>query len=466
MTTFARISLARQFMLVSFAILLMGMLVIGVWVSYQIERGVLNRTAAITALYVDSFVSPQIQSLASGAELTNEVMEELDQLISDTPLGQQIVSFKIWSENGRILYSADRDLVGANFGVDDDLADAIAGEVVSSISSLNKPEHIHESESWDHLIETYAPVRKAGTNEVLAISEFYQLPGDLEIEVREAQLRSWLVVGLSTVIMYALLAGMVGRASRTIQGQQAELEDHVEELRSALRQNESLRWRVQRAGARTTALNERFLRRLSSDLHDGMGQDLTLALMRLEAFRGRDTEDSEILPKGVPNATDVEVIRSAVNSAVEELRSTTAGLRLPELEDLDIVEVAERAIQAFESKSGLSVRFEAGDTNQNWTMPIKITLYRVIQEALTNSYRHSKGANRTVRLTEERGELLAKVIDDGEGFDARTSESSGGLGLAGMRERVELLGGTFEIKTKPGHGTAVSISLPPIDLHA
>ncbi len=97
MKAFANVSLTRQFMLVSLAILLTGMLVIGVWVSYEIERGVLNRTAAITALYVDSFVSPKIQSLATEAELPNEVMEDLDQLISDTPLGQQIVSFKIWS---------------------------------------------------------------------------------------------------------------------------------------------------------------------------------------------------------------------------------------------------------------------------------------------------------------------------------------------------------------------------------
>lgn len=445
-------------------ILLIGMLVIGVWVSYQIERGVLNRTAAITALYVDSFVSPQIQILAEQANVTDEVMESLDLLITSTALGEQIVSFKIWSNDGRILYSVDRDLVGENFGVDDDLAIAIAGEVVTSITRLDQPEHVSERSKWDHLIETYAPVRKEGTEEVLAISEFYQLPGDLESEIRSAQLRSWLVVGLSTLIMYVMLAGMVGRGSRTIQGQQAELEEHVEELRNALRQNEDLRRRVQRAGARTTSLNERFLRRLSSDLHDGMGQDLTLALMRLEALRDEAAAASETSSKGSPDATDVEVIRAAVNSAVKELRSTTAGLRLPELEDLDVLEVARRAIQDFESKSGLSVRFEAGETSYRWTMPIKITLYRVIQEALANSFRHSNGASRIVRLAEHGGKLLAEISDDGEGFDAEIVAGSGGLGLVGMRERVELLGGAFKVEAKPGQGTTVSISLPPLDL--
>jgi len=453
-------SVARQFLVASLVILLVGMLVIGVWVSYQIENRVLNQTAAITALYVDSFVSPRIQELADNETLSAEVMQGLDLLIAGTPLGEEIVSFKIWSNDGRILYSADRDLIGAEFGVDEELEGAIGGEVVSSISELNKPEHAHERERWDRLIETYAPVRREGTQEVMAISEFYQLPEDLESQILSAQLQSWLVVGMATAIMYALLAGIVGRASRTIQRQQADLEDHVEELQHTLQQNEILRRQIQRAGARTTALNERFLRRLSSDLHDGMGQDLTLALMRIEAFRDGGPGDSELLTEGVPSSTDVDIIQSALNSAVEELRATTDGLRLPELEEFEIVEVARRAIRAFESKSGLQVELEAEPIEQGWPMPLKITLYRVIQESLANSYRHSNGANRKVKLWENGGRLLVQISDDGEGFDLDLAAKSGGLGLAGMRERVELLGGTFEIEANLGQGTTVSCSLP------
>lgn len=458
--TLPRISLARQFLLASLVILLAGMLVIGGWVSYQIENRVLDRTAAITALYVDSFVSPRIQELADNEALSPEVMEGLDLLISGTALGEQIVSFKIWSDDGRVLYSADRDLIGTSFGVDAELASALNGEVVSSVSSLDRPEHTHERERWDHLIETYAPVRSDGSQDVLAVSEFYQLPDDLERQIRAAQLQSWIVVGLATVGMYVLLAGMVGRASRTLQSQQADLEDHVEELQSALIQNEDLRLRVQRAGARTTALNERFLRRLSSDLHDGMGQDLTLALMRIEALRGGGRKDNEDPIQRDMNSRDVEIVHTALNSAVSELRATTDGLRLPELEDLDIEGVAQRAVSAFESKSGLPVRTELNSLEQSWPMPFKITLFRVIQEALTNSYRHSDGANRVVKLYEKQGQLLVQISDDGDGFDLRAVANSTGLGLAGMRERVELLGGTIRVDAAPGRGTLIEVSLP------
>jgi signal transduction histidine kinase len=456
----ARISLARQFLLASFVTLLAGMLVIGGWISYQIENRVLNRTAAITALYVDSFVSPRIQALADDQTLSPEVMEGLDLLITGTALGEQIVSFKIWSDDGRIIYSADRTLIGAEFGVGDELASALDGEVVSSIARLNKPEHSHERERWDHLIETYAPVRREGSQEVLAVSEFYQLPEDLESQIRTAQFQSWVVVGLATLLMYVLLAGMVGRASGTIQRQQSELEEHVSELKSTLRQNEDLRQRVQRAGARTTAINERFLRRLSSDLHDGMGQDLTLALMRIEAFRGEEANETDRSIRESLNSKDVEIIHTALNSAVRELRATTDGLRLPELEDLEIDAVARRAINAFESKTGLQVRSQLQPVKRSWPMPFKITLYRVIQEALTNSYRHSNGANREIKLYEEDGHLLVQVSDDGDGFDLGAATNSIGLGLVGMRERVELLGGTYNIEAAPGHGTVIKISLP------
>ncbi len=461
--SFGWISLARQFLLVSLGILLIGMALIGMWVSRQIESGVLNRTAAITALYVDSFVSPYLQGLSDDPILTEVEMGELDQLIRETPLGQEIVSFKVWSSDGRILYSPERALVGLSFGVDSELTDSIAGDVVSSVSNLDRPEHAYERMQWDRLIETYAPVRKAGTEEILAISEFYQLPGDLEVEIRSAQLRSWLVVGISTVVMYLLLAGMVGRASRTIQAQRAELENRLGELQVMLKENETLNSRVRRAGARTTALNEQFLRRISADLHDGLGQDLTLALMRIETFRQGYGADRDRQANEIPGPSDLEEIQSALNSAVDELRAVTAGLRLPELDNYGIGDVAVRAIRSFESKTGLSVDFEIGFIETNWPISAKIAVYRVIQEALANSYRHSGSAERRVKLWESGGVLCAEVCDDGKGFDQQLAASTVGLGLAGMRERVQLLGGTFKIVSNPGRGTIISFSLPQID---
>ena len=193
----------------------------------------------------------------------------MGRLITGTPLGEQVVSFKVWSREGEIIYSPNPELVGRTFAVDGHLLEAFDGEVVSEISDLTEPENKYERSRWETLIETYAPVRSEGSGAVFVVSEFYQLPGTLEAEIRSAQIRGWLIVGIATLVMYLLLIGMVRRASTTIRMQRSELLDNLDELREALDDNRRLQVRVSRAAARTTTLNERFLRRVSADIHDG-----------------------------------------------------------------------------------------------------------------------------------------------------------------------------------------------------
>ena len=124
-----RLSPAQRFMLGSLAILAVGMAVIGAWVTRQIEEGVIDRTAATTALYVDSLIAPPLQDLADSGILSPESVDRLDWLFADTPLGQQIVVFQVWDRAGRIVYSTVPSLVGQQFPVEDELACALAGEV-------------------------------------------------------------------------------------------------------------------------------------------------------------------------------------------------------------------------------------------------------------------------------------------------------------------------------------------------
>lgn len=458
MFAFTRIPLARQFLIASFGILLIGMIIIGSWVSAQIEDGVLNRTAALTALYVDSLISPELQALSDDNTLPLDNLDVLDRLLTETKLGEQIVSFKVWSREGTILYSPNRALVGRQFASDDDIDSAFAGKVITTISNLDKPEHEYERKDWNQLIETYAPIRKTGDPEVIAVSEFYQIPDDLQAEVSAAQRESWFVVGISTLIMYLLLAGMVGRASNTILKQQSELENQLRQQRYLFEQNNRLHEKVQRAGARTIMLNELYLRRLSGDLHDGPGQDLALALMRTESLNDSREGDTHLASTDFW-LEELPVISRALVSANEELRKIAVGLRLPELESLDLSEVAERAVRYFQEKTGQVVDLRNDLVGSEASSPIKIALYRVIQEALFNSYRHSGGAQPTVKIWQEDNGLVAEVSDQGRGFDMDSIDLSGRLGLASMRERVELLGGVFSIDSQPEAGTTIRIKL-------
>lgn len=452
-----QLTLAQQYMFVSLLVMLGGMIGLGLWISEQIETAVTNRTAAVTALYVDSYISPHLQGLATSENKYAVNVTALERLLTDTSLGTQIVSFKVWSPDGVVLYATNPELIGQQFPLEDGLAAAFNGEVVTEVSNLDKPEQALEQERWGTLIETYAPSRDAGSDTIIAVSEFYQTSDGLAAEIRAAQYRSWLVVAAVMVVVYLLLAGIVGRASSTIVSQQNALKANVTQLNELLQQNEVLNGRVRRAAARTTALNEKNLRRISADLHDGPAQDLALALLRIESL-------SEAFEETNPEVSqDFRTIQLATESAMEELRTISAGLRLPEIAPISLTETIQRAVHDFEKKTQCSIMLTLGKLPEHAPLPVKITAYRVLKESLANSFRHARGKGLSVHAYtsgDEVAELTVEISDSGPGFNLEEPSVYSRLGLVGMRERVELLGGHFELHSAVKHGTAVRAILP------
>jgi len=460
MFSFARLSLIHQFMLMSLFILLIGMLVIGFVIGGQIEHGVINQLSAVTALYVDSFISSHLRELEHRDALSNESIRELQTLLSETPLGLKIVSFKIWSPQGRVLYSLNQELIGKTYEISDGLRNALIGQVSSEISSLREEENVYELLNWSQLIETYAPVWSADGREIIAVSEFYQLPDELLAEIRKAQLYSWSVVGGATVVMYLLMNGFMKRASDTILRQRQELSDQLETVHTLLQDNKKLHYRVSRAAARTTALNEKFLRRISADLHDGPVQDLSLALLRIEPLGQTCLACQKSVSQGRAVGEDLATIRMSLESCLREIRVISAGLRLPDLEGYTLEEVIRRLLVDFHRKTHKEAGFSLKKLPKRVPNPIKIALYRVLQEALSNSYRHAGNADIFIAVGEENQILQLSISDNGTGFDVSSPADQNSLGIIGMRERVELLGGTFEVRSQLKQGTKIEVTFP------
>src|SRR5512138_975828 len=315
-------TLAQQFMLASLLILVAGMAGIGFWIANEIKTGVAHRTGATTALYVDSFVAPLLQELGNSRAPTPQNMGQLSNLLRDTPMGKQIISFKVWNTTGQVLFSNDPETVGKTFPIEEGLAQAMQGEVNSSISKLQKAENVSERAVSSELLETYSPVRLRGSDKVIAVAEFYQTVDALNQEVASAQRKSWLVVGSTTLIIYLLLAGFVRRASDTIESQRATLNSQIFRLTKLLSQNKELHDRVRRAAGSVATLNERFLRRIGSELHDGPAQDLGLILLKLDALIGR-CEQGQVTPVVVDELTSIQ---SSLENAQKEIRAISTGL--------------------------------------------------------------------------------------------------------------------------------------------
>ena len=448
-------TLAQRFMLASLIILIAGMAGIGIWVGDQIKNGVIHRTGATTALYVDSFVAPLLQELGSTDTLSQEHHEQLSKVLQDTPMGQQIVTLKVWNPTGKVVYSTD-DTMGQTFPIGEGLATAIWGQVSSEISQLTAEENAAQRAIRSELLEIYSPVRLSGTNEVIAVAEFYQTVDALNQEIAAAQRRSWFVVGVVTLVIYLLLAGFVQRSSDTIERQQATLNDQISRLTELLGQNQELHQRVRRAAGSVATLNERFLRRIGSELHDGPSQDLGLVLLKLDALIGR----SEQSPTAPDFVEELKSIQSPLENAQKEIRAISSGLSLPQLAELSLPETVIRAVRAHERRTGSRVKLDVAPLPEQAALPVKITVYRVLQESLNNAYRHAGGASQQIRASMDGDLLSLEISDEGPGFVSQPSAAfNGHLGLAGMRERVESLGGTFSVKSEIGKGTKVTARL-------
>jgi signal transduction histidine kinase len=457
---FSRQSLSRQFLIASFPVFLVCALLIGSWVARKIESSVAYRIGGVTGMYVDSFLSPHVQSLVVANELSPSDKEGLRNALSSTLLGQRIVALKVWRRDGYILYSNFESIVGRTFPVGDGLTTALAGDVYSELSDLDEYENEFESQKFPQLIETYVPLHANNQGTVIAAAEFYHRTDELKRESLAARVTSWAVVLGSLALAYLLLFGLVRRGSATIEAQQAELGSRVQQLTSLNAQITRLHERVRGAVIRSATVHEGFLRSVAADLHDGPGQDMCLALMQLQSLGDAPT----LCPQGtqIPlrSTPEYQSILSALQSSMADLRAISSGLPIPDISALSLVEVAARAVRDFEAKSSTKVAFHASGDLSDAPMPLRITLYRVLQESLGNSFRHGGEAGQTVGLRVDAGSLSVTVCDRGPGFDPRSESISGRMGLGGMRERVEMIGGSFGIESAPGKGTVVHVRLP------
>ena len=451
-----RLTLVQQFMLASLIILVASMLGIGWWVGRQIEIGVMNRTSGETALYVDSFIDPPLQELGQGADLAPEHIAALNKLVEQTPLGQHIVAFKVWDTHGKVVYSTNPELIGQVYPIKEELQRSIDGEVTSDINDLSDPENFFERSRWPRLLETYSPVQKIGSEEVIAVVEFYQTVDSLEKATFSAQTSSWLVVGGATLLVYLSLAGLVRKANDTIVRQREELSKQVVQLKEVLAQNKELQERMSRAAARATDLNERFLRRVSAELHDGPSQDLGLALMRLDRVIAT-SEGCNLLNAHSQNChQELEDVQRSMRTAMQEIRGISGGLGLPQLGNMTLPQTLARVVYVHERRTGTKVATTFNAVPEKAPLSVKITVYRVIQEALSNSYRHAGGKGQQLQVNGSDDHLNIQVSDEGPGFHVvYQAEWDKHLGLGGMRERVESLGGEFRIESAPGNGTRV-----------
>lgn len=202
-------------------------------------------------------------------------------------------------------------------------------------------------------------------------------------------------------------------------------------------------WRVQ----------EEERRRLARELHDGIGQTLTALKNQLEMLERQAPAESGI---GARLRDSVELAARAL----AETRELSRLLRPAVLDDLGLLAALRWLARWLEERTGLRVALAIGDVDERLPADLETLVFRVSQEALTNVLKHARVERAELELDRDGDRLRLRIADRGVGFEPaqQTGESIGGL--RGMRDRVELLGGRFELRSRPGGGTTVEAEIP------
>ena len=322
----------------------------------------------------------------------------------------------------------------------------MAGNLAAGIDEKPDEHDEHPRAISADLLEIYAPVRETHSRRVIAVSEFYISAEKLRLEVQRETLSSWLIVGHVSFFMLAALWGIVARGGRVIDEQRHKLAAQVGELQVLLARNEELGVRLRRSNTTAADANEQFLRRIGADLHDGPAQLLSYTLLRLHKF-------APLVEKhgGEKERLELSLMRDALRDTFREVRNISEGLTLPELEPIPLGEVIELAVTSHERLTNTLVSRELDLHPENAPIALKVCVYRLVQEGLANAFRHASGSNQRV-TAHGRQTIEITVSDGGPGFDADRPRK-GGLGLAGLRARMEAIGGTLEVCSALGKGT-------------
>ena len=216
--------------------------------------------------------------------------------------------------------------------------------------------------------------------------------------------------------------------------------------------------RVERLLAQTVTAREEERRRVSIELHDSIAQWLVGALYHVQSCNTLLQERGGDKIKG-----ELAAIESTLDRSVKELRRVMVGLHPPALDELGLAHALRQALEDLKT-DGIAYYLETTGAPMRLPPSVEIAIYRIVGEALTNLRRHAEATAVNLRVQFRANELLIEVRDNGKGFDLpQTLDlglSTGHIGLLGMKQRAEMLGGTLQIETDKEAGTSIVLALP------
>lgn len=205
--------------------------------------------------------------------------------------------------------------------------------------------------------------------------------------------------------------------------------------------------------ARIENIKEAESSRIGREIHDVLGQQLTVMKIDIAALNKKLTSNET-------SSKAIEDVLSQVDECFKIIRKISHDLRPSILDDLGLISALEWQAEDFEKRTQIKTKFQSDLSELNLPPDRAIGLFRIFQESLTNVARHAEAKQVKGTLQLKEGTVYLTISDDGKGFDKKTVDSNKSLGLLGMRERTLLMNGDYIIDSAPGRGTEVRVSIP------
>jgi len=212
---------------------------------------------------------------------------------------------------------------------------------------------------------------------------------------------------------------------------------------------------LRRLSGRLMTMQDEERRRIAREIHDGLGQELAAAKMILDGIIAKD-------PAPTVQRASIEASQ-LVDRAIQQVRSISHLLHPPLLDEVGLVSALRWFLEGLSERSGIEIRLEVEPADVGrLKSEVETAIFRIVQEALTNMFRHSGARNGIVRLIEKQGNIVVTIRDDGKGIEEEVIQlrpESVGIGIGGMRQRVTELGGSLRL-ANANPGTVVEVIIP------
>jgi signal transduction histidine kinase len=394
------------------------------------EREAIVDARTATLVTAQGLVEPAVENglLSAQPAAVRRVASVIEHDVRDDSL----VRVKIWTRDGRIVYSDEPRLEGSTYrlGVDE-VAALDQGRIEAEVSDLSKPENRFER-SHDKLLEVYLPIR-APNSERLLFEAYYDY-SRVSASARRIW-RSFAPISFGALVALELVQLPLAYSL-------------ARRLRQRQRDRETL---LQRALDASDV--ER--RRIANDLHDGVAQDLAGVAFALAGAGRRDDLDPNV-------AGLLEQSASDVRASIRSLRSLMVDIYPPNLIEEGLTSALTDLLATAEGR-GLATALDAERLHEPLPEPVARLLYRSAQEALRNTLAHARATQVRVEVESNAVHATLVLADDGVGFvpdDTNPGVAEGHFGLSGLRALCADAGGEVHIESAPGAGTTVRVEVP------